>query len=122
MDGEEDRPDIAKESSFVAPAAWRRPALDWRTFFGTPTAELLARLHDGDPLALRALAADRRDEHAYLISTHRLFLRSVARAAFEGGRYRGEPPLAKWKIRTGGPVGEGARGGGPAGRPARQSR
>lgn len=69
----------------LRPLSWSREigALDLAALVGSPR-ELLSALIDGDPLGLRALAAERRDARAVLLSTHRLFQRAAARIAYEG--------------------------------------
>lgn len=73
-----------------------RVLIDVSTFYRTPPNELLARLADGDPLSLELRCAMRRDELHYLVARRRLFQRAIARTAYAGYSYRGDPPLEPW--------------------------
>lgn len=78
------------------PRRTRGERLDPRSFFGKPPSQLLELMLDGDPLGLGRLAMDRCDELALMVSSGRLHARAVARAAYAGSRYRGQPPLEEW--------------------------
>lgn len=62
---------------------------------GSPR-EVLARLVDGDPLALERRSRTHLAEQALLLDGERLFLRAVARAAFAAPRLDGEVDLEAW--------------------------
>jgi hypothetical protein len=87
----------------VAPSAPARAAprparaADWRAILaGASPREVLARLMNGDPLALAGVVEERLRARAYLLDADRVFLRAAARCARLSGRYRGDPPLAAW--------------------------
>lgn len=70
---------------------------DWRAILaGASPREVLARLMNGDPLALASVVEERLRVRAYLLDADRVFLRAAARCARMAGRYRGDPPLAAW--------------------------
>jgi hypothetical protein len=76
-----------------------RVRLDPRSFHGTPPRELLRRFLDDDPLDIELRCELRQSETCYLISPERLFFKAVARCAFAGFAYRGEPPVDEWIAR-----------------------
>ena len=73
-----------------------RVRLDVRTFFGTVPTELMRQFLDGDPLDVEMRCELRSDELCYFIHPYRLYLKSVARCAYTGFRYHGEPPVGEW--------------------------
>jgi hypothetical protein len=62
---------------------------------GSPR-QVLARLVDGDPLALERRVRRYLGERALLLDAERLFLRAVARAAFAAARWNGDTRLEPW--------------------------
>jgi hypothetical protein len=69
---------------------------------GSPR-QILARVVDGDPLALRPRCELRVRSQAILLDVHRLHLRSAAHVARHGAAYAGAPTLDIWlaeKIRA----------------------
>lgn len=90
-----------------APGALARPTLfdpdrpaaepDWRSALaGRRPGEILARLVDGDPLALRPAVCACLRRGAWLLDADRVHLRAIARCAQRGVEYRGDPPWPEW--------------------------
>jgi DNA-directed RNA polymerase specialized sigma24 family protein len=73
------------------------PKQHWRQLLaGSSAREVLARILNGDPLALRAHVVERLVARAYLLDADRVHLRSLARCARHALRYRGQPELETW--------------------------
>jgi hypothetical protein len=58
--------------------------------------KILARLHTDDPLELWPRCAEWIEQQSVLMQPDRLYLRVVARLAYAGPTYRGQPPLTAW--------------------------
>lgn len=67
-------------------------------FSGGDPMKILARLHPTDPLELWPRSAEHIAERAVLMQPGRLYMRLVARLAFAGPSYRGDPALNDWIV------------------------
>jgi hypothetical protein len=88
------QPDDSDEGDRGKPGKNRFPGQE--ILAGASPKEILARIVEGDPLDVYLLSQDRMTERAFMLDGHRLTLRSMARIAYHGKLYRGEPPLDLW--------------------------
>ncbi len=63
---------------------------------GMSSDAILVRLMDGDPLGIRQRCAERVRERCHLVFFDSLTLRTAARIAHAGVRYRGQVPFDRW--------------------------
>jgi len=68
----------------------------WRKLLGGTPREVLGRLVQDDPLAIREKVAARLQADALLFDADRVHLRVLARISRFAGRYRGRPELSAW--------------------------
>jgi hypothetical protein len=90
-DAEGEGPDHGRDDGFSADDFPGR-----ELFASGDPMKILARLHPNDPLELWPRCAERISEQAVLLQPDRLYMRVVARLAYSGPAYRGEPPLDAW--------------------------
>lgn len=107
-DGDPDGDEVACGRLGVAPSgedpvhrkggsASRKGPLDWRRWLaGASSREVLARLVQGDPLAVSEKVGEYLRREALVLSRERTVLRALARIAHAAPRYRGRPGLSTW--------------------------
>lgn len=91
-----DGEDVGK-SDELRPKPSKQPDFPGRELFrGGSAREILGRIYEGDPLGVMPRVEEWLKKHAVLIETDRVFNSTVARIAFEGETYQGDPPFDKW--------------------------
>ncbi len=86
----------AVQRTASAPSA-NRPNATWEVLFALPSSsQILARLVDGDPLAIEERCRARIEHLALLVDLERVVQCTLANVAYFARRYRGAPPFELW--------------------------
>ncbi len=96
VDGRPTNDADAVQRTGSAPSA-NRPNATWEVLFALPSSsQILARLVDGDPLAIEQRCRARIEHLALLVDLERVVQCTTANAAYFARRYRGAPPFELW--------------------------